>query len=330
VKIGVMVAAGVFVMAIASVVAGGEVAAKAGRADRNPGHLKVALIAMKSLYSDTPDVATNRKNIQINLDRHMYFIDRAAAEGAEFIGFPEASISGYHYSPNMTWLRLDGPEIKAIQRKAAEKDVYVGVGIAEEDAAGKRWETQVVIGPDGKIVGTQHKIWLTKEKGFIGIGTEHNVFEVKGVKMGIIICADGTDFANIKALADRGAKIIYAPHANTTGGTIAGWYRFRARWAGQWDGNFVKSKTSNEGPEADMPSGGWMSQLKLYAALVNCAGLYNPDYNPPVAQDSNNGFASGAWIIGPDGSTLAQIPTSTNKADSKEYILIYNIPIGKN
>ena len=38
--------------------------------------------------------------------------------------------------------------------------------------------------------------------------------------MGILICADGTDFRNLKATVDGGAKILYGPHANTTVSTL--------------------------------------------------------------------------------------------------------------
>ncbi len=37
--------------------------------------------------------------------------------------------------------------------------------------------------------------------------------------------------------------------------------------------------------------------------------------------------ASGAWFIGPDGRTLEQMPTSSQKADSKECVLIYDVRI---
>jgi hypothetical protein len=50
--------------------------------------------------------------------------------------------------------------------------------------------------------------------------------------MGIPTCADGTDQKNLQALVDNGAQIVYGPHANTTGGTTAGWYKFRAAWGG--------------------------------------------------------------------------------------------------
>ncbi len=298
-------------------------------ADRNPGHLRMALVSMKSLYTDGPDAAANQKNLQTNLDRHLYFIDRAAAQGAEFVGFPELSLNGYHFSPNTTWLSLAGPQVKALAQKAVEKSVYVSAGIAEAAPDGKKWNTHFVLGPDGKVVGWHHKIWLTAEKGFTEAGTDHNVFEVKGARMGISTCADGSDYLNVKALADAGARIIYGPHANTTGSTLAGWYRFRGKWGGTWDGKQAPSKTSNEGPEAPMPSGGWIAQLKVYAALHNHAGLYHPDFNPPATGDANNRFASGAWFIGPDGQTLAQMPSSTQKDDSKEFVLLCNIPTGK-
>ena len=277
-------------------------------AARNPGHLKMALVVSKSLHTGTPSPEDNAANLKANLDRHLYFIDRAAAEGADFVGFPELSLNGYHFSPCTTWLRLDGPEVKALAAKAAEKGVYVAAGMAEQDNDGKRWNTHFILGPDGRLVGKHHKIWLTKEKDFVEPGSKHHVFEVKGAKLGIVTCADGTDRKNLEKLAQNGATIIYGPHANTTGGTSAGWYKFRAAWGGEQ---------------------GWVAGLKVYAALHNHAGLFNPDYQPPAGaeKDSNAGWAAGAWFIGPDGKTLAQTPPSTNKGDSKETILMYSIPL---
>lgn len=276
-------------------------------AEKNPGHLKMALVNLKSVYSDGANAETNKASIQANLKRHFYFIDRLAAEGAEFVGFPELSINGYHFNNHMTWLTLTGPEVKTLQDKAIEKRVYISAGLAEQDADGKKWNTQIVIDPKGQIIGKHHKIYLTKEIGFTEKGTLHNVFEVKGAKMGIAICADGTDRKNLQALVDGGARIIYGPHANTTGGTTAGWYKFRSAWAG---------------------SGGWIAELKVHAALHNHAGLYNSEFNPPSDKDANTGWASGAWFIAPDGQTLAQMPSSNQRGDSKEFVLIYNVPIG--
>ncbi len=273
-----------------------------------PGQLKMALVNLKCVYTDGPDAKAKRENLDANLKRHFYFIDHVAKERVDFVGFPELSLNGYHFSKNMTWLRMDGPEIESIRKKAIEKKIYISVGFAEVDADGKRWNTQIVIAPDGRIVGVHRKIWLTAEKNFVEVGKTHQVFEVKGIKMGVVICADGTDRKNLQALVDQGAQLIYGPHANTTGGTVAGWYRFRSAWAG---------------PK------GWIAEMKVHAALHNHAGIFHPELNPPNPSNANSGWASGAWFIGPDGSTLAQMPTSTQKSDSKEFVLIHTIPIPK-
>src|SRR5436190_1123827 len=292
-------------MKLLSLFALGVLAAQSA-GDPNPGHLKMALVNLKCVTSAGADPEANKAAIQANLKRHLYFIDRLAKEGAEFIGFPELSINGYNFTPTSTWLSLAGPEVQVLQKAAAEKRVYIAAGLAEQDAQGKRWNTHVIIDPQGKIVGSYHKIWLTKEQGFVEPGSEHPVFEVKGVKMGITICADGTDRKNLEALVQNGAKILYGPHANTTGGTTAGWYKFRSAWGG---------------PE------GWIAQMKVTAALHNHAGLYNPEFQAPAGNDGNSGWASGAWFIGPDGRTLAQMPSSSQRADSKEHVLICNVPL---
>lgn len=278
---------------------------EASAGEKKPADLRMALVNIKSLYSDFPDAKANEKNLQANLQRHFYFIDKLTKD-ADFIGFPELSINGYHFSKNMTWLKLDGPEVKALQKKAIEKGVYISVGLAIEDTDGKRYNVQIVIDPQGRIIGVHRKIWLTQEKGFTEAGTKHDVFDVKGMKMGIAICADGTDKKNLDALVKNGAQIIYGPHANTTGGTIAGWYKFRSSWGGE---------------------GGWIAQLNVHAALHNHAALYNPEFGGMIDKTPSGNWASGAWFIGPDGKTMAQMPTSTQKGDSKEFVLIQSIPI---
>jgi len=276
------------------------------QADNNPGHLKMALVNMRSFYSDSATAGVNQANIAANLKRHRYFIDMLAPQGVEFIGFPELSVNGYHFSISMTWLSLDGPEVKELQRIAIERGVYVSAGIAERDAEGRKWNTHIVIDPQGRIIARHRKVLLADEEGWTEAGTAHDIFDVKGLKMGIAICADGSSRTNLQTLVDNGAQIIYAPHASMTGGTTAGWYRFRRNWGGPY---------------------GWIAQLRVYAALHNNAALFNPAFNPPEDANRHLGWASGAWFIAPDGQTLAQMPASRDRSDSKEHVLIYDVPI---
>ncbi|MSU80702.1 MAG: carbon-nitrogen hydrolase family protein [Gemmataceae bacterium] len=299
-KIRVVVVLACFAAALATL------CAQAGDRKQS-GVLKMALVNMRCLTSASADPKANDANIQANLKRHFHFIDKLAGDGVDFVGFPELSVNGYAFSKTMTWLRLDGPEIAALKKKAIEKKIYISVGVAEIDADGKRWNTQIVIDPQGRIIGIHRKIYLTKEKGFTEAGTLHNVFDVKGIKMGIAICADGSDRKNLEALVKNGAQLIYGPHANTTGGTTAGWYKFRSAWSGP---------------------NGWIAELKVYAALHNHAALANPDLSMPAPDKGpSGGWASGVWFIGPDGKTLAQMPASTQKTDSREFVLIQSIPL---
>ena len=68
--------------------------------------------------------------------------------------------------------------------------------------------------PQGRIIAWQRKKWLTKEAAFCEPSDERKVFPVKGLKMGLAICADGSDFLLLRDLVQKGAQIIYAPHAN--------------------------------------------------------------------------------------------------------------------
>jgi predicted amidohydrolase len=70
---------------------------------------------------------------------------------------------------------------------------------------------RIVIDPQGRFIGIHRKIWLTAEKGHTQAGLDYNVFDVKGIKMGIAICADGTDRKNLEAHVKNGSEIIYGP-----------------------------------------------------------------------------------------------------------------------
>jgi len=271
-----------------------------------PGHLRMALVSFRAAYTDLPDPKANAANLASNVERHVAFIAHAAGKGAGFVGFPELSLNGYRFGKALSWLKTDGPEVGALARAAKDKGVFVAAGLAEVDGDGKKWNTHVLIGPDGELVGKHRKIYLTAEKGHVEAGTRHDVFDVKGLKVGIAICADGSDFANLKALADNGAKVIYAPHCNSTGGTTAKWYAFRAKWAG---------------PD------GWVAKLKVHAALHNNAGQFAAIVPAPPGKHGAERWAGGAWFIGPDGKTLAQLPPSTTRAGSAEAVLMHDVPL---
>ena len=84
-----------------------------------------------------------------------------------------------------------------------------------------------------------------------------------------------------------------------------------------------------DGPDPAANRVNLQANLQRHLDFIDHAGLYASEFDPPPGKDANTGWASGAWFIGPDGKTLAQMPSSTSRADSKEHVLMYNVPIPK-
>jgi predicted amidohydrolase len=122
-----------------------------------------------------------------NMGKH---IEEAAALGSNLVAFPEiantlGSADPWQFEP------LDGPTITAISQKAKHHSIYVVCPMATlED--GKRYNSSVLIGRDGSIVGIYHKNFPTHGELDVGIipGTETPVFETVFGHVGLCICFD--------------------------------------------------------------------------------------------------------------------------------------------
>ncbi|MCK9216461.1 MAG: carbon-nitrogen family hydrolase [Firmicutes bacterium] len=90
---------------------------------------------------------------------------------------------------------LDGPTISMISEKAKKHNAYImGGTIVEKDGA-KKYNTAVLVGPDGKIAATYRKIHLVTRKGaaevdFLEPGTDHVTVETELGVIGFGICYD--------------------------------------------------------------------------------------------------------------------------------------------
>ena len=80
-----------------------------------------------------------------------------------------------------------------------------------ETRDGKLYNTVAVI-ERGKILGRYSKAFPIMR--YFKPGREFPVFEKKGLKFGVIICADGGYIEPARILALKGAKLIFAPHYN--------------------------------------------------------------------------------------------------------------------
>jgi len=90
------------------------------------------------------------------------------------------------------------------------------------------WNLAYVISNTGKVLGYQTKNQLDPTEDNIWIaGTERNIFEIKGLKFGIVICHEGFRYPeSVRWVAQQGAQIVFHPHlagSNTAGPILTRW-----------------------------------------------------------------------------------------------------------
>jgi predicted amidohydrolase len=140
--------------------------------------------------------------------------ERAAAEKADFVLFPELVVHG-HCTPN-TWDLAepvpDGPAVQRLVQIARQHRLTLCAGLSEKERD-IVYNTQVVIGPGGYL-GKQRKLHLSRDEVlFYKGGREMNVIDTGRCKVGIAICYDNQFPEIARVLALRGADVLLMPHA---------------------------------------------------------------------------------------------------------------------
>jgi predicted amidohydrolase len=141
----------------------------------------------------------------------------SALSGAEadLIVAPELALSGYLFTRREEVEGMaepiPGPATDRLQRAAADADCHLVVGMAER--SGKElFNSAAFIGPRG-IVGVYRKVHLFyEEKLYFSPGDRgFPVFEISGVKVGLLVCFDHIFPEAARTLALQGAQIICHP-----------------------------------------------------------------------------------------------------------------------
>jgi predicted amidohydrolase len=138
---------------------------------------------------------------------------RAAAEGAELVLFPELVVHG-HCTPN-TWELAEpvpGPSVSRLEEIARRHRLVLCAGLSEKERD-IVYNTAVLVGPGGYL-GKQRKLHLSRDECFYYKGgRELTVFDVGPCKVGVIICYDNQFPEVARVLALRGADVLLMPHA---------------------------------------------------------------------------------------------------------------------
>src|SRR5262245_45925772 len=140
--------------------------------------------------------------------------ERAAAEKAELVLFPELVVHG-HCTPN-TWELAEpvpeGPSVARLTQIAWRHRLTLCAGMSEKERD-IVYNTQVLIGPEGYL-GKQRKLHLSRDEAFYYKGgRELPVFDIGSCNVGIVICYDNQFPEIARILALRGADVMLMPHA---------------------------------------------------------------------------------------------------------------------
>ncbi|MGZ8920971.1 MAG: carbon-nitrogen hydrolase family protein, partial [Limisphaerales bacterium] len=107
---------------------------------------------------------------------------------------------------------VPGPTSERLGALAKTLNSYVVAGVYEKEGT-VLYNTAILVGRDGKLVGKYRKTHLPREEWEAGItpGDEYPVFETDFGKVGLIICWDVQFPEPSRAMARKGAEVLLLP-----------------------------------------------------------------------------------------------------------------------
>lgn len=143
-------------------------------------------------------------------------IARAGEAGGEIVCFPECCLKGMRgtHFPVEAISREEHDRALA-QTCEAARVARIALILPTERPWREHWQNGAyVIDATGRVLGYQSKNQIPlEEEPFFVPGTTRQLFEVAGVKLGIVICHEGWRYPEtVRWAAARGARIVFHPH----------------------------------------------------------------------------------------------------------------------
>jgi predicted amidohydrolase len=243
-----------------------------------PIAVKVAAIQYRAIPADKAE----------NIRRLSALVGEAATNGAKIVVLPELCTTGLNLGclpdPGTLTEPIPGPTTGAFARLALRYRVYIVLGLAERDPArGKSFNSQVVLGPDGMILGRYRKVHLFgpdllwAEVGDFG----YQCVDTCWGRIGLGICCD-INYWELMAFLSHNRVDVLAFSTNWVGEEDPYPY-WRAMVAG---GGYHLIAANNWGEEADIcftggsmilaPDGSVTARCESEADGIVCADVERP------------------------------------------------------
>ena len=180
-----------------------------------PSTVRVAGIVLKWIRADK----------EANLRRVEPMIREAAAGGAQIVVTTECFLEGYAIAdksiPLETYRALGEPIpggrcFQKLAALAGELDIHLVAGMMEADGDA-RFNTAVLVGPDGRLVGKYRKQKLGHESVRNTPGESSLVFDFPHGRVGLMICADRTEQEIVRRFCENGAEFLICPSGGMFG-----------------------------------------------------------------------------------------------------------------
>jgi predicted amidohydrolase len=140
-------------------------------------------------------------------------VEQAAARGADIVCLPEGiTIVGNGLTYAQVAEAVPGPTTEHLGALARRLHVWIVAGLYER-AGARLYNTAVLVGRDGTLVGRYRKMSLPDEEieGGITPGSDTPVFDTDFGRVGLMICWDSSYPEVAQSLARRGAEVILMP-----------------------------------------------------------------------------------------------------------------------
>ncbi len=167
---------------------------------------------------------------EATVEKTCRLVREAADEGAAVVGFPETFIPGYPYwnwvnAPidGYDWYEryrreavdVPGPAVDQLASVADETDTTVVVGVTERDpnTVGTLYNTNLVVGHEGDLLGKHRKLVPTHAEKLSwgrGDGSSVRVYETPHGNLGTLACGENTNPLARYALLAQGEQVHVA------------------------------------------------------------------------------------------------------------------------
>ncbi|XES76831.1 MAG: carbon-nitrogen hydrolase family protein [Candidatus Bathyarchaeia archaeon] len=143
-------------------------------------------------------MSSKRENKTDNLAKIEALTQKAKAQGADLVIFPELSLTGYVIRDQLYELAetIPGPSTQRIEQLAKKTQMHIIFGMPElsEKTRATIFNTSVFVGPEG-FIGKYRKMYLPthsvfEEKRYFRPGYQSAVFDTAIGKIGLFICYD--------------------------------------------------------------------------------------------------------------------------------------------